>query len=64
MAAQTEIPLPVLDSPFCTRCATRMIFVRIFPRRAGYDARTYECPECQHVIGVIVPFPEKELVEG
>jgi hypothetical protein len=24
MAAQTEIPLPVLDSPFCTRCATRM----------------------------------------
>jgi hypothetical protein len=64
MAAQTEIPWPVLDSPFCTGCATRMVFVRIFPHRTGYDTRTYECPECQHVVGVIVPFPERELIEG
>jgi hypothetical protein len=60
MATQTEIPLPV----FCTRCATRMVFVRIFPHRAGYDTRSYECPECQYVVGVIVPFPERELVQG
>ena len=49
MAAQTEIPLPVLDDPFCTQCVTRMLLVRIFPDRPGYDTRTYECPRCQHV---------------
>src|SRR5215467_1421695 len=29
MAAQTEIPLPVLDSPFYTRCATRMFLALV-----------------------------------
>src|ERR1700745_1204429 len=29
MAAQTEIPLPVLDSPFCTRRATRMFLALV-----------------------------------
>ena len=29
MAAQTEIPLPVLDSPFFTRCATRMFLALV-----------------------------------
>jgi uncharacterized lipoprotein YajG len=29
MAAQTEISLPVLDSPFCTRCATRMFLALV-----------------------------------
>src|SRR5215468_5900164 len=29
MAAQTEIPLPVLDSPLCTRCATRMFLALV-----------------------------------
>jgi hypothetical protein len=29
MAAQTEIPLPVLDSPFCTRCAARMFLALV-----------------------------------
>jgi hypothetical protein len=49
MSAQTEIALPVLDSPFCTQCATRMFLVRIFPDRPGYDTRTYECPRCERV---------------
>jgi len=53
MAAQTEISLPVLDRPFCTRCDTAMLLIRIFPDRPGYDQRTYECPRCQHEMEVI-----------
>jgi hypothetical protein len=29
MTAQTEIPLPVVDSPFCIRCATQMFLALV-----------------------------------
>lgn len=41
MAARTKIPLPVLDRAFCARCVTRMLLVRIFPARPGYDTRSH-----------------------
>jgi hypothetical protein len=64
MAAQTEILSPILDHLFCTRCATPMSLVRIFPERPGYDQRSYECSRCKRVITVVIEFPEIDGVES
>jgi hypothetical protein len=34
----------VIARPACPRCGTRMLLIRIFPDRPGYDQRIYECP--------------------
>ena len=56
MAAQTEIPPPVLASPSCPRCGARMLLVRILPHASGYEQRTYECPRCDHEVTEIIQF--------
>jgi endogenous inhibitor of DNA gyrase (YacG/DUF329 family) len=63
MAAQTEISLPAHDSPFCSRCATRMVFVREWSSSAFFrtgqvmiSERT-SCPQCQHEVVEIMQFP-------
>ena len=35
---------------------TRMLLIRIFPDRPGYDQRTYECPRCEHEVTKIMKF--------
>jgi hypothetical protein len=39
VVARTKTPLPVPDRTFCT-CVTRMLLVRVFPDRPGYDTRS------------------------
>jgi uncharacterized paraquat-inducible protein A len=63
MLAKDEIPLPVLDSPFCTRCAAEMVFVRQWSSSAffrtgkiKFSERT-SCPRCQHEVVETIQFP-------
>ena len=35
--------------PPCPKCKTMMMLARITPGSAGFDIRTFECPECDHV---------------
>jgi len=44
----------VISCPSCPKCGTRMLLIRIFPDRPGYDQRTYECPRCEHAINAVV----------
>jgi transposase-like protein len=43
-----------IQRPACPRCRTRMMLARIMPARVGFDFRTFECPECDHVQEVMV----------
>jgi DNA-directed RNA polymerase subunit RPC12/RpoP len=55
-AQQIELSPAVMASPSCPKCGIRMLLVRIFPDRPGYDQRTYECPRCEHEVTEIVRF--------
>ncbi len=44
----------VIACPSCPKCGTRMMLVRIFADRPGYDERTYECPRCEHEITEVI----------
>ena len=46
----------VIACPSCPKCDTRMLLIRIFPDRPGYDQRTYECPRCEHEVTEIMEF--------
>jgi hypothetical protein len=43
-----------LRRPRCPHCNTHMMLARIMPARVGYDLRTFECPQCDHVQVVMV----------
>jgi hypothetical protein len=43
-----------IQRPACPRCHTRMMLARIMPARVGFDFRTFECPQCDHVHEVMV----------
>jgi DNA-directed RNA polymerase subunit M/transcription elongation factor TFIIS len=53
---QIDFSPAVIASPSCPKCGTRMVLVRIFPDRPGYDQRTYECPRCEHEITEVAQF--------
>jgi DNA-directed RNA polymerase subunit RPC12/RpoP len=46
----------VIACPSCPKCGTRMLLIRIFPDRRGYDQRIYECPRCEHEVTEIMEF--------
>jgi hypothetical protein len=48
-----HINVPI-QRPACPRCQTRMMLARIMPARVGFDLRTFECPQCDHVHEVMV----------
>jgi hypothetical protein len=35
-----------IKKPHCSRCGALMSLRFIEPERAGFDARTFECPKC------------------
>ena len=37
---------PLIERPLCPKCSSLMWLARIMPDEAGYDLRTFECPEC------------------
>jgi hypothetical protein len=47
--AQTRISVSV-SAPSCPQCCMRMLLVRMFRDRPGFERRTYECLWCQHKI--------------
>jgi len=46
----------IIACPSCPKCGTRMLLIRIFPDRPGYDQRIYECPHCEHEVTESVEF--------
>jgi transposase-like protein len=40
--------------PACPKCHAYMMLARIMPARPGYDRRTFECPQCDHLHEVMV----------
>jgi DNA-directed RNA polymerase subunit M/transcription elongation factor TFIIS len=42
--------------PSCFKCGTMMVLTRIEPHGTGYDARTFECPSCDHSEEAVVHF--------
>jgi phage FluMu protein Com len=41
-------------SPSCPKCRTMTTLARITPGPSGFDIRTFECPECDHVHQTVV----------
>jgi len=42
--------------PHCPNCGTRMWLARIEPDEPGYERRTFECPECDHLMTEVVKY--------
>ena len=36
------------------KCHAHMMLARIMPARPGFDRRTFECPQCDHLYEVMV----------
>jgi RNase P subunit RPR2 len=43
-----------IHRPACPKCRALMMLARIMPARMGFDFRTFECPECEHIYEVLV----------
>jgi hypothetical protein len=43
-----------IHRPACPKCGAFMMLARIVPARVGFDFRTFECPQCDHVHEVMV----------
>jgi DNA polymerase III alpha subunit (gram-positive type) len=43
-----------IQRPVCPKCHIHMMLTRIMPARVGYDMRTFECPQCDHVHEIMV----------
>jgi hypothetical protein len=43
-----------IHRPVCSKCRAFMMLARIVPARVGFDFRTFECPQCDHVHEVMV----------
>ena len=39
-----------IERPTCKRCGIRTMLARITPDGPGYEARSFECPTCAHVV--------------
>ena len=56
MTTVTCKPPAFLLLPACPTCGSRMVLVRVFPDKPGYDQHTYECPRCADEFTEIVQF--------
>jgi len=45
-----------IEHPKCPECRTQMWLARIEPDKPDHDRRTFECPECEHVVTEVVKF--------
>jgi hypothetical protein len=43
-----------VHSPPCPQCQTTTTLARITPGPTGFDIRTFECPECDHIHRAVV----------
>ena len=43
------IPLLAIQRLRCPKCRTRMLLSRISPGPAGFELRTFDCSNCDHV---------------
>jgi hypothetical protein len=43
------IPLLAIQELHCPKCRTRMMFARIAPGPTGFELRTFDCANCDHV---------------
>jgi ribosomal protein S27AE len=43
-----------IHRPVCPECGAFTMLARIMPGRVGFDFRTFECPQCDHVHEVMV----------
>jgi transposase-like protein len=46
----------VLASPKCPRCGTRMVLIRLYLDRPGYDQHIYECTGCEYEVTEVIKF--------
>jgi hypothetical protein len=44
-----EFPAAI-ERPTCKRCGIRTMLTRISPDGANFEARSFECPKCNHVV--------------
>ena len=38
-----------IERPRCPRCQTQMMLARTMPARLGFNVRTFECVNCDHI---------------
>jgi hypothetical protein len=48
-----DISTGKINPRLCKMCAAAMVSARITPARLGINARTFECPQCDHVEKVL-----------
>ena len=53
-ALPTGPPLSAIERPRCQHCQTRTMLARIAPGPAGYELRTFECPECDRLQRILL----------
>jgi hypothetical protein len=57
--ARPEPSLLPIERPRCPKCNRRMMLARIQPGPDHSDLRTFECPNCEHVLRTVVEDPMK-----
>jgi hypothetical protein len=53
-ALPTGPSLSAIERPRCRRCQTRTMLARKAPGPAGYELRTFACPECDRAQRILV----------
>ena len=53
-----------IDRPICKRCGIRTMLTLISPDGAGFEARSFECPKCEHVVIERVATDPLETAKG
>jgi hypothetical protein len=48
------IPLLAIHRLRCSRCQARMMLARISPGPSGFELRTFDCSQCDHVEKVAI----------
>jgi hypothetical protein len=57
--------LTAIERPRCPKCQSRMSLARIAPGPRGFDVRSFECGQCDHVhIATIATDPMKSESVG
>lgn len=56
IAQELKLSRPVMASPSCPRCGTRMKLADVFAEHVGYHQCAYECSRCDYEVTETVQF--------
>ena len=56
MTTDFTLEMEAITRPVCRKCGAKVFLIRIEADKPGYDLRTFQCPECDHIETIVVKF--------